>query len=673
MNRLPSPILSSICGLLWEDCPRIVHVLALVNSSCYHAAVPFIYSSLSLRLTTGKQLERTVEEIFHHPLRRQCLSYARQLNLGGQIFRLPNSPEDEENISRLEIEYWDGLATQETDICSAAELEPTYKDIFTNDGDEQESYESATSAFWAPLATLITHLQHLVVLNYSCVNQFPPCLLEALHMHHPACKLNLDTFRFHSLQRPETDPFERDLIRSPCLHGLTVRYVRSLSEDDIQEDYNEEAVIETVQLAPHLKQLRFQQCSHLITEESEARRSDPKAKRWNGFVPPIPAGGVREKATLTCLTTSGTKVGMDSQTLDEWDRRTDLSTLQSLNLNYVSRTDVLSKATELGCFRSLKKLAIHLAIPCSTAQDRLPAEMFFNSLPPLKTLRLFGLINMPLLQTILKRHGPSLRELRIHPRAVMHTFFNVVKSMVLTATEISWIGESCPHVEQLDLIMNRSKGDRRETACYEALGKFPALKEVYIHLFYSMEPLRSVENLDGPLDEYDRLSYNDACGNKSAINAPVLGAPLRPHEWCTAHIRDALINAAIDTKLARAIWETIVSCPSHREILQRLILHPHVFCADVSYSIEEKVTHMARRLQVDWKGYGNEVDITEIGREIRERRDKEQRRLEREMLEKWGTLQGARLADRTIMSRIWPEQSDTQDWRDAWSSLPLAD
>ncbi|KAA8642886.1 uncharacterized protein ATNIH1004_009647 [Aspergillus tanneri] len=75
-----------------------------------------------------------------------------------------------------------------------------------------------------------------------------------------------------------------------------------------------------------------------------------------------------------------------------------------------------------------------------------------------------------------------LKELQLHPREEMFNIFNVVNSMVLASSDISQIGESCPRVGRLDLIINRSKGDRSETACYEVFGQFQSLnKSTFIY------------------------------------------------------------------------------------------------------------------------------------------------------------------------------------------------
>src|SRR5690606_34074938 len=97
------------------------------------------------------------------------------------------------------------------------------------------------------------------------------------HQYHPKCRLNLNTFRFRSLL-PEIDPYELDLVCSPCLHRLTVRYVTV--DCGYSGDYNKQAVMESVTIAPNLKEVKLQSCSPLLTTSNRRRRTYPKTDRW---------------------------------------------------------------------------------------------------------------------------------------------------------------------------------------------------------------------------------------------------------------------------------------------------------------------------------------------------------------------------------------------------------
>lgn len=205
-----------------------------------------------------------------------------------------SSPEDEQRLLKREKMRDNRVWDVQTGICSEEELEPPFHLLFISDSDDlhgvdpekSDVLEKGTHASWAPLTSLITKFQFLTELNYNCINQFPSSLLEALHRYQPLCRLNLNKFRFLSLTDSKTDPYELELIRSPCLHGLTFRHVMRNSNGRL--DYNEEAVMKTVTIAPNLKEIRSQYCHPMTTMSIHGRRFAPKEAPWKGFIPPFP-------------------------------------------------------------------------------------------------------------------------------------------------------------------------------------------------------------------------------------------------------------------------------------------------------------------------------------------------------------------------------------------------
>lgn len=88
------------------------------------------------------------------------------------------------------------------------------------DGPSSEAYDN--DYLWQPLARLMERLPGLVDVVYACRSQIPPCLLQALHTHLPACRLHHYTFYLRSLnvKGKAPDPHELALVTSPCLHSL---------------------------------------------------------------------------------------------------------------------------------------------------------------------------------------------------------------------------------------------------------------------------------------------------------------------------------------------------------------------------------------------------------------------------------------------------------------------
>ncbi|KAI9931060.1 hypothetical protein MW887_010717 [Aspergillus wentii] len=648
MDTLPSPVLLSICSLIWETSPRTLRLFSLVNSNCYHASVPFLYRKLKLEVSTHQRLQDAVSELIVHPLRQQYLAYARQLNLQGKLFRQAESPEDEAEL--LQRQELFSEREPQSDICSELEMEPSYDLMLRSDQNKLEDAEKETSPSWLPLASLLARLQYLLEMNYTCENMFPPCLLEALSQYHPSCRLSLDMFRFTGCKGQETNPYEMKLIHSPCLHAVTMRFPNHSSESQI--DYDEEAVIEAIKTAPNLKEVRLHWCLSQTTNAVHQNLDSPQAGTREVFNPVSIPEEHRPRKSLTSLSLKGASISMER--LEKWSQVTDLSKLQSLTMDRVSNP-FLSLVTETAAFTSLEKLSMTFGFPRDNEHIQPLAETFFESLPPLKTLRLHRFIGVPLLQKILERHGPSLRELLFKPFGGSIGPPQIqVKPIVLTASDIAHVAELCPLVEQLDLSLHRFQGNYRETACYEALGKFQSLKKVSLDLNYVMpfaQP-RTIDDLDESMDELDRQRYGGPC-TRMVYNI----------DAC-----DAMTNAAVDEKLARSIWDVITSSQSGNNRLLSLCIMPRkaIVAGYVSLLIP-KVKHIARSFKVTWHGYGNHVDVFEIGKKRREREDKERRQYEADMIRERGSFWDLR---DEIFERLWP-QSEGQHWHDSWSSFPL--
>ncbi|KAL1961538.1 hypothetical protein VTN77DRAFT_1625 [Rasamsonia byssochlamydoides] len=640
MDRLPSELLHELCGLIWETSTQSLHALSLVNSIFYHAAVPFLYRTLTLHVSSRERLHRVVSKLMKQPLRQKYLTHARQLTVTGKIPRLGASV-TEQLVKRTTIE--DSDVSHHLD-----DLEPYYDDMFTTD--EVEDKPTEVSRAWEPLASLISRLKHLTELNYACVNQFPPCLLQALHQYHPGCRLNLHTFRFRSLRWPVTDPYETELISSPCLHSLRVRHIRRDSNWDV--DYNVEAVLRAVAIAPNLKHVKLQHCISIPPPPYLRRLPRTRRQAWQDFVPPVETHRI---GRLTSLSFSKRMVTTE-KTLEELGRYADLSRLQAFAFGCARTPSVLMKAATMAPFGSLERLSLHLE-PLQHDDDFLLAtEMFFESLNPLKTLRLHGELDASLVGKVLERHGCALRELMLN-------FYPYTEFMVLAPADIARFGECCPLLEELHLEIKRSKGDYHETQTYKALGKFPSLKKMFLHIYCSdtwQPQLPSPDECGEELDEFERQPY-DAKAQPTLYNF---------------HIRDALINGAVDEKLARSIWDLISANQSSGCLSSLRIIPKDSGLFSLGYFIPSglstRAEHMSRSFWITKNAYhsSSDVEVVELDKQAREDRDEKKRqREEAKMPNKQSTWQREKLSQ--IFQRIWPPKPDSRDWRDDWSSWPL--
>jgi hypothetical protein len=603
--------------------------------------VPFIYRNLTIKISTRKKLRDDTTTLTENRPSQKCLKYTRRLELKGRMPLLERDVGEEPAEEGLT-----GSDYQEPDESFDDDnFEPRFNGVFVTDPQEDGPDESSRS--WSPLISLISSLQYLTDLIYACDNQVPPCLLQALHRHHPACRLAIRTFRFRSLRASITDPNELALVTSPCLHSLSVRYVWRDSGGN--DDYNEEAVLRSVALAPNLKQLDMLGCRPASSQQLYSTLSVAK-KPWKGFSPPVEKFQI---GSLRSLSFCGYQ-DITKAKLDIWNQHTDLSKLRSLVLSNVSDAGALMNATVVSRFKSLERLAMHLCRKGNDV-DFIPAvEMFFDCLSPLTTLRLYGSVDASLVTKILERHGSTLRELLLK-QYEHEPYGSPRQAMVLTNADIEYIRNSCPLLEDLKLSIKRSKSDWRETQCYEALGTFASLTKLGLQLDCSN--LREPGSPSADEDSFDRQLYTQG----------------RIPPLYNAHIRDALINSAVDEALARSIWDVVSISKPGRPLMRLRITSGggsgfgQVHQGDLS----SRVGHMSRSflLTRSERDDCNHVEVIELGKQAREQRDERERHHEAEMMRRWGHTGNVKMTP--IFERLWPPKLGSRDWRDDWSSQPL--
>ncbi|KAK2761621.1 hypothetical protein FQN54_001449 [Arachnomyces sp. PD_36] len=651
MDVLPSPALHQICELLWESSRPSLNALSLVNSRCYKATVPFIYRILTISISKPERLKYTVRELVDHSLRQQCLVHTRKLNIKGKMFRSDMKGEPELSgwqLYTVNAALGVGRMASSDLCCSGDELEPKYYPTFISDGYDlldTETEESRILEAWEPLASLIMKLQFLVELNYACLNQFPSNLLEALHQYQPRCKLNLKIFRFHGL--PEISSSELKLIRSPCLHELTVRY--SLRDTNGREDFNDEAIMEIAAIAPNIKVIKLQYCHPMSSSPIHGRRLAPREGSWKGFMPSLSLEEKsRSKGNLSCLLLPLIMFPPTENTLSQWGPVTDLSKLRSLNTGRMGQPSDLTRALEIGPFKSLKKLSINLFLSYEEAHVRFAIESFFENLGPLTTLRLTGTMDMALVHAILERQGPSLQEL-----SVLH----YQGEMTITAADISSFAQCCPQIRELGLIIERSTGDRHETACYEALSKFRWLEKLSLELD-CLDPdltLQNVNAIEESLDDFYNQMYITA--NAYAIR--------------NVQVRDMIVNAAVDEKLARSIWGVVTSRRHRLSYLKVKTRGVNNFRILSSHRF--KISDITREFEItreSWRSDHDSIKVVETGGNSKRDDDEKQRQHDAQMLSIERSDREEITCEDEIMERIWPESVENPGWR-YWSSWPL--
>jgi hypothetical protein len=155
---------------------------------------------------------------------------------------------------------------------------------------------------WLPLQTLVGQLSGLCDLTWSCVTQFPPCLLETLHVSIPQCRLHTMAFSLSSLfynanQPNDIEAYDYELATSPCLSSILVPVSRNTHGTT---DYNSDEAIELATgLTPNLVNVhlifpgpelayvpsRTRSGSHTLVISHPI---PPVRPQWRGFFPNRP-------------------------------------------------------------------------------------------------------------------------------------------------------------------------------------------------------------------------------------------------------------------------------------------------------------------------------------------------------------------------------------------------
>jgi hypothetical protein len=656
---LSAELLDEIVSYLGDTHLSTVRCLALVSRHCYSTACVWLYRNLHLRIKTRDKLRADVDKYLEILSRIQGFGHVRTMVITGRMPRLKVlenrwNQDDELRISTEDFAEEDG-----EDRISINHLpHPFAADrVLAVSGEEEEA--------WHPLLDLLPLLANLADMEFDCFNQFPPLLLRLLRQHQPRCRLHLRELRISQKQpvnvarsHPEgPDPYEMALVTSPCLRSIGFHSANFSSG-------KEEAVLRIVGgLAPHLKSVRVVQ--PFMLRNSRCSRPLPDARnllpgmQWPGF-----AGLSSEssRSSLESLTLSG---GWYS--LERWHQCVDFTSLRYLNLSRVDR-DRLMWAVDVGSFPALEELRIELYRDWTTlalnflALFSEAAISFFVSLPPLQALILKGDVERDVFDAVLHRHGKTLRSLRLgHFRASP----SLVEPRHYTRSHLNKILECCPDLQELSVIVKRSIWDQDEVEAYQILGRFTRLARLEVTLEVTAPCTVVRDRRDQPPPNDPSFTDFDNEPFSTARDAPKKG-----------DIRNGLLHAAIDPKLARSIWLAI----THDEALSRLCSirlyptrtdwprHLHMFDPVVVNFIRR--AYLIERIVRD-DGYS--VGISELGREARQSR-------ENRRVRSWRYTQSSDTGDDTfetgspileVFRRTWPAKEGSASWRDDWESVPL--
>ncbi|KAI1074224.1 hypothetical protein F5B20DRAFT_564161 [Whalleya microplaca] len=651
LDKLPLEMLQQVAGWLYNTHLPSLSSLALVNKAFYNAATTFLFRDIHLEILGRQKLCRDVQMWLQILSRTEKWVHVRSLHLSG---KMPNKDED---LDKLEDDPWE---LNDANYYGTDEIfGKDQSTVFTNDDSAEVPLQEDVEA-WMPLLVLLQRLPHVADVIYTCNGQLPSCLLDAIHKHHPHCRLHHGTFRYRGL--PLVDPNELAIATSPCLHAIKVLYTRRNSRGS--DDYNEEASIRTIAgLAPNLKEVEMIQCRPALSPELRRARTRPR-QPWKDL---IGVSSEFKPGMLESLKFCGCG-SIPLKKLKLWQEHTSFAALRCLKFSSGIKGETMRWASSNCSFPSLKQLCIKLDrddMKMENPEFINDAVAFLTSLPPLDEMMLSGSLETEIFDYALSHLGRTLRKIEFSPSESMYSITKSNRPMIFTREHILQIQEKCPMIENLRMPIKRSKSDRSEVESYRTFGKMVRLRTLFLVLDCA-NPGALLDGDDTPndplFDEFDQQFWGH-------------GFRRCPRN---GHIKNQLMNCAVDEQLARSIWDTICQAKEGSS-LQSLRLHTSGGSNLGMNGGQSDFLNMAQRLSLSFllerniRDDDSNIVVQELGKRARLARDEDARKHDAVMVEKWGEdsispRDGTALQ---IFRMIWLPKEGSRDWRDDWESLPL--
>lgn len=524
LGGLHPDLVRLICEHLDRSHPRSLVDFALTNKRSYNIASGLLFRTVKLTFSDGRQLAEDVSTWRALLAREGGFAHVRRLMLYCSWSR------------RRSLNTYLSL-----EACDRHDDHSEWKNCWDRCPQKFPPFSEGSIADdeWQLVAALVAQLPGLADVFYACPGQLPPCLLQALHEHVPRCRLHHYSFQLRALERDIADAHELALATSRCLYsvgGLNLA--------------NDLAVWEFVRRrAPNLRRAHI----WLGNEAIEVEEMDTND------------GATDRPAPLELLQVNQSNLGTSRISFDSFSAAAqgDFSALHELRLD-AAIVD-LSSLPAASDFPALAKVTWSCACLGSQAPYWGTLATFLHELPRLTILRL---LDWNRDMSVVPALSPKLRTLDVYTRVALVGTMSPVD-------HIHQLADLCPLLEELGTEMDRSRGDAAEVSLYRAMGRLPRLRRLALSLHASLPKLDpTVEYLDAAGDS---ISHGAAIEPWfDAEDAKTMEDPeYRPYR--RGHIRGLLVNAAIDARLARSIFEVIdkakASLPGEVQPLERMEMH----------------------------------------------------------------------------------------------------
>ncbi|KAH6844613.1 hypothetical protein B0I37DRAFT_343081 [Chaetomium sp. MPI-CAGE-AT-0009] len=625
LETLPLHLFEYLCQYVPR---RSLFSLSMASRVCYHAATPQRLSRVKLTIRDKEKLRGDLEKLVTMLGRHNLFRHVRRVVAIGCM---NNGDKFDDYYRKIGPAI---LADDDDD--SDGDSESGFGSKFHAGPALSTEQKQAQHEAWLPFAQFLGQLPALSDLVYACTHQIPPCVLGALHQHHPKSRLHIDAFDLRSLyqerdQLHDIDPDDFALATSPCLYSLRARCVSY--DERGRFNFNLEALkyIVASGCAPGLRKVSIHHSPPSGTLALVEALRDPRYP-WKGFFHISPnridttsrqqTPAAPERVGLDTLVLSNISSG-HSEELKAWNARADYRTLRCFEYYGCISVQALQTLTSMAaneCFHSLRELG--LTVSSSVGHENATevhvdqsTASFLQTLPPLQRLKLHGHFGSITVEAVLRRHGSTLRKLHLLPyRSKDHDDLDT------EAGHVREIQQRCPRLEHVELRVRRRQGGPEEVAVYRTLGKIPRLRRATLLLDCRspfLEPARDLER-----------------------------------------VRKTLVNLAVDESLAVAIFHEITAATASCR-LEHLTLKPDT--EDTISEVYPEIDYFGKWIGRSWAltrhGPRGNVRVREIDvvpgfrQSVRD---------DLEMIEYQGE---------DVWDGLWPNKGG--DWRDDWCSFPL--
>jgi hypothetical protein len=336
---------------------------------------------------------------------------------------------------------------------------------------------------WEDLSRFMQNFPNLKELTWGCEEQIPASVFRYISQKYLRLRLHMPAFklprRIGVNGEPgilDLDPYHVELATSPCLYSLTLFTV----EDTLRS--TEHAIMDMLAgAAPNLREL------NMIFDTRDMPESEPKY-RCGSQIAISPSG-------LGMLRHLGIFMVDHLSTLHAYSTVTDSTMLKSLEIHGNIRIEPLLWLTSIQ-LPALEHLSFHVVdrrlvnIHDSTEAAKIVGEAItclVASLSSLQSLKMGGPYGEDTLSTVLEYCGHRLRRLLLTTyRPDFGRAADEFVPIALVGVDlVQEVQRKCPQLEELALVVPRSKGDANEVALYRALGSLASVRKLHLSMYCS--------------------------------------------------------------------------------------------------------------------------------------------------------------------------------------------